>query len=193
MIAPSDIRRVASARPPAAPAPTRKGCHPQSAGRGAGATIVPAGAKRCSCCGKVKPLGCFYADRKYGSCGLASRCKVCKRAAELMREQTESYRLAKLAYLARPEVRTARRESERRRKERHREALAALRRTPRHRLKNGRSKAIVRFRRATDPARRARLLGLIAEYERELDRMDRAEDRLRRWRPFVPTAGEAII
>jgi hypothetical protein len=131
---------------------------------------VIADRKPCSHCGKTKPLDAFNRDRAM-KLGRSSWCRVCKRLATDARQQTEAYRIWLTAYLARPDVRERKRESQRRHSERRKAQQRRYRKSPWGQLINGRRQARYRLAHATDEHCRARLRELIGEYDAELQRV----------------------
>lgn len=134
------------------------------------------GGKRCTKCGRVKPVGEFGAERR-NRCGLAAHCKTCCRLKNGRRRETEearakaraaydtdAYRARKLAAFYR----------------RHEAALAKQREyraTPMGRLVARRNSARYRLRRATTPEGRQAAEALVAAYDREIDRLKARRDR----------------
>jgi hypothetical protein len=130
--------------------------------------------KTCSRCGKVKPIGAFYWRPSKGR--PSPSCRSCTRLHKTSLEQSPEYVAARAAHRARPEVRERERvlKALRDRKPERVARRAEMRRTPLARLKQCRYKARGLLRRATDPARVARLEALIAMHTREIDRITRA-------------------
>lgn len=121
------------------------------------------GAKRCSRCGKAKPLEQFYraADHRDGH---RSDCKVCNRiaAAERMRgrrrwQTPEQVREASRKFRATP---------------RGQEYYRDYRRSAWGRLKHCKHQAAYQLRGSTRPAECRRLEKLIRQYDAELARME---------------------
>lgn len=130
---------------------------------------VVEGSKRCSRCGKAKPVAQFYYLPKRGY--LASWCKACVRIGVGSRYGTPEEVATRKAYRSRPEVADRLRQTDRERAEARRPKQAAYRKTPRAKLLHCRRNARARLLRATDPAKIARLNDLIDACTREIDRL----------------------
>lgn len=128
----------------------------------------PDGAKLCTHCGTRKPLGCFYRHRNT----VASWCKVCVRIGVSMRQKTPEAAAVRAQRRARPEVREKMRQADRKR--RPRGTPRPENQTLRGRLLHNRRQARIRLRRAATPQRRRELESLIASYEREIKRLEKA-------------------
>jgi hypothetical protein len=141
---------------------------------------VPAGAKHCGRCRKVKPLAAFYFDPRKGR--PYSRCRVCCVVAAAVSRDTDTYRAYRREYNRRPDQARWRREYEadpERRALRRRQA-AARSRTPRYKVAR-RIKDLRRSLRRVDltPERRAAWEAELALCAAVLARMDAAAGRRR--------------
>jgi hypothetical protein len=137
--------------------------------------VVPNGAKRCSCCKRVKPLDQFCADRNKPD-GKHSRCRVCRAATAAADRETDRYKAWIKAYRARPAVKAQRKEAAKRIQAHRDEAKRRYRETPRGKVVEARAEAIRRLRAAE--ASVAAAVAQIARCDAEITRMD-AEKRRR--------------
>ena len=132
--------------------------------------MAAAGAKHCTKCGRLKPLGAFWADARTPD-GKRSACKVCGGITRAERDRRPEVRARERERQARPQRLERRRAGYRRR----RAALLARHRayqgTPLGRLLHNRRSARYRLRRAADPARAARIAATVALYDAEIARL----------------------
>lgn len=126
---------------------------------------IPVGAKRCSRCGRVKPIDQFNRDRNRPD-GHRSSCKVCRRYEVAQYRESPSYRARRAEYRTRPEVI----ERERNRPYRDRSAYYA---TLRCKLLRSRSWARRQAARAATEERRFHYESMVATCTTLLDRLDR--------------------
>jgi hypothetical protein len=141
--------------------------------------VIPVGAKRCSCCRRVKPMGQFWANKKSPT-GKQSQCKTCKAALTTEQRQTPWYPKWLAEYRARPEVAERIKACDARRREKHYAVRNAHRKTPRGKVMNSRWMAMRRLKAAEAAGSERRVgiaLAMIAACDAEIARMDRARDK----------------
>jgi hypothetical protein len=91
--------------------------------------------------------------------------------------QSEGYAQWRDAYLARPDVKARRSQSDRKRAQKRKAQQKAYRKTARAKLMHCRRQARIRLTQATSEKRREAIRALIAAYSREIDRIARDRSR----------------
>jgi hypothetical protein len=133
---------------------------------------APEGWRRCTCCRRLKVLRDFQRDGEPPR----PRCRNCARLASAAYRQGAKFRATIAAYRARPEVRERRKTLRRDWPCESRERIVAAENTPRGKVLKARRQARYQLKRATDPARIARLKSLIRQAGEIIARMDRLKE-----------------
>jgi len=128
---------------------------------------MPEGAKHCSRCGKLKPLGQYSSHRRSRD-GRQSACKLCTRIAQKLRSETPEYRASRYEYHRREDVKARKRAHNK--SEGHRKSVEKYMAKPMSILLDRRRSAAWRLARATDQARE-RIAATVAAYDREIARV----------------------
>lgn len=133
---------------------------------------APEGAKPCTKCGKVKPLGAF-GPKASGRFGVASICRACKRIDSARHRATPEGRAAVRAYNESEAGRASRLAYRRRNAGKALDALRRYRSTPLGKVITARQSSLRRLRSAASDESRERIARTIALYDAEIARLRR--------------------
>jgi hypothetical protein len=136
--------------------------------------VMPKGAKRCSKCRHIKPLGAFWADRGTTT-GRQSQCKICHNVGTSERRRTKEYLERLAAHRKDPEVRNRIRATVDANREAIRESQRRYRRTPRGKVMSALAysrRLMAKANAAGQVGRAAAARKVIEACERELRRLE---------------------
>lgn len=128
------------------------------------------GAKRCTRCARLKPLGSFHPAKRMRD-GRASWCKTCSRIANAETQNTPEAKERTRAYTATPARRAGNLATYHRRRETAIEQQRRYRKTPMGKLVAGRNSARYQLGIAKTEERAEHVRALIADYDREIARV----------------------
>jgi hypothetical protein len=133
--------------------------------------VIPGQTKRCTKCGRVKVLACFWRSRQGRH--VAASCKACERRRNYEYSHSEQGKAARAKYNASPIGQESRSRIERKRAAWLKDYLKRYQASAWGKLIRGRGTARYRLRRTIDLQRRAALEALVAAYDREIERIKR--------------------